>query len=73
MKIFVIHNRKGEILSDSKVEAMPEGLEQPFGLMGEDEFLLEVPVKKALLELDATQFHEKYAVDSEKKKLIKKS
>ncbi len=72
MRIFVTYNQQGEILSVSKVEAMPDGLEQPFGTVSEDEFVLEVPVKKALSELDTVQFHEKYKVDSEKKKLIKK-
>lgn len=72
MRIFVKYNRKGEILSVSKVEAMPEELEQPFGTESEDEFVLEVPAKKALLELDTIQLHEKYKVDSEKKKLISK-
>ena len=72
MRIFVIYNRKGEILSVSKVEAMPEELEQPFGIVGEDEFVLEIPAKKVLLELDTIEFHEKYKVDSEKKKLIAK-
>lgn len=72
MKIFVTYNPKGEILSVSKVEAMPEDLEQPFGVVSEDELVLEVPVKKILLELDTTEFHEKYMVDSEKKKLIKR-
>ncbi|MBE9533361.1 MAG: hypothetical protein IMF03_00040 [Proteobacteria bacterium] len=71
MRIFVIYNRKGEILSVSKVDTMPEELEQPFGTES-DELVLEVPAKKALLELDIIQFHEKYKVDSEKKKLIKK-
>lgn len=72
MRIFVIYNRKGEILSVSKVEAMPEGLEQPFGTESDDELVLEVPAKKALLELDIIQFHEKYRVDTKKKKLVKK-
>ena len=72
MRIFVIYNPKGEILSVSKVDTMPEELEQPFGTESEDELVLEVPVKKELLELDIIQFHEKYKVDSKKKKLIKK-
>lgn len=72
MKIFVKYSLKGEILSVSKVEVMPVGLEQPFAI-GEGESVLEVPVNEEFLQLDTVQFHERYKVDVKKKKLVKSS
>lgn len=73
MRIFVMYNREGEILSVSKVEVMPEHLNQPFAMVDENEFVIEVPMKEEFLKIDAIQLHEKYKVDAEQKKLIKKA
>ncbi len=73
MKIFVKYNNDGEILSVSKVDVMPEGLDQPYGLLGENEFVLVAPGKKEFVNLDAIQLHEGYKVDVKKARLVKKT
>ena len=73
MRIFVKYNGKGEILSVSKVDVMPGGLNQPYGMLGEDEFVLEVPGEGEFLKLEAIQLHENYEVDVEKAELVKRA
>ncbi len=72
MKIFVKYNNDGEILSVSKVDVMPEGLDQPY-VLDENEFVLVAPGKKEFVNLDAIQLHEGYKVDVKKARLVKKT
>ena len=73
MKIFVKYNRSGEILSVSKINELREGIDQPYVLLSEDEFVMEVPASEELLQLDILQIHIGYEVNAETKKLLKKA
>ncbi|GAB4192911.1 MAG: hypothetical protein Fur006_37600 [Coleofasciculaceae cyanobacterium] len=74
MKIFVKYNADGAIISVSKVEVMPEDLEQPYSELEPGANVLEViPVTEELEELDALQIHSSYRVDVEAKTLVKKT
>lgn len=73
MRIFVKYNPEGEILSVSKIEVMPEGLEHPYADLGLDEQVLEISVTEELQQLEPTQFYEKYQVDVQKKQLVVKT
>jgi len=73
MKIFVKYNGSGEILSVSKIDEMEERVDQPYALLTEDEFVMEVPASEELLQLDVLQIHLGYKVDVETKKLLKKT
>lgn len=73
MRIFVQYNQAGDILSALKVEMLPEGVDQPYGPLGEGEFVLEVPATEELLALDGIQLVSNYRVEPEKKQLVKKT
>ncbi len=73
MKIFVKYNRSGEILSVSKIDEVQEGVDQPYALLTEDEFVMEVPATEELLQLVVLHIHLGYKVDVETKKLLKKT
>ena len=73
MRIFVKYNSDGEILSVLKVDCMPEGLQQPYGALEEDEDVIEIPENDDLRNLEAIQFHERYKVDINKKELVEKT
>jgi len=73
MRMFIIYKSDGEIVSVSKVEIMPENLEQPYDILGQDEAVLEIPAKGDLENLDAIQLHSQYQINVKKKKLEKKS
>ena len=73
MRSFVRYNREGEILSVSRVGVMPEGLNQPYAMLGEEETVLEVSPEGEFLQLDTIQIHEGYKVDIGEKKLVKKT
>lgn len=72
MKIFVKYNGSGEILSVSKIDEMQERVDQPYALLAEDEFVVEVPASEELLQLDALQIHLGYKVSVKTKELLKK-
>jgi hypothetical protein len=72
MRIFVKYNGEGQILSVSKVDSMSEGVDQPYGLLEENEFVLEAPADEELLNLDALQIHTEYQVDVDQSRLVKK-
>ena len=71
MKIFIKYNSEGEIISVAKVSELPIGLDQPYGMLEEHEFVLDVSGKKGLGKLNALQIHEGYHVDVKKAKLVK--
>ncbi len=71
MRVFVKYNNDGQIQSASKVEAMPEELDQPFGELGEGESVLEVPDTGDVQALDPLEILNGYTVDTKKKKLVK--
>ncbi len=73
MRLFVQYNKAGDILSALKVETLPEGVEQPYGLMGEGESVLELPATEEFLALDGIQLVSNYRVDPKKKQLVKKT
>ncbi|MCB9101775.1 MAG: hypothetical protein H6632_19730 [Anaerolineales bacterium] len=73
MKIFIIYNLEGEILSVSKVEQIPEDLDQPFVFLPDEESVLEIEATENLAKLSPLQFHKQYVIDIEKKKLMKKT
>ena len=72
MRIFVKYNQAGEILSVSKMDMMPVGLAHPYGLLDENEAVLEAPNSQRLLESSAMDIHETYRVDVEKATLVAK-
>jgi hypothetical protein len=73
MRVFVKYNRDGEVLSVSKVEMMPQHLEQPFGTLEDGVQFIEVDAKPPATQLSALELHEGYKVDVKKKKLVKKA
>jgi hypothetical protein len=73
MRVFIVYNQNGEIISVSKVESMPEGLEHPFSMLNEGESVMEVPAKGEMLHLEALQIHEQFKVSVAKKRLVKKA
>lgn len=74
MKILLVYNKQGEIVSVSKVSALPEDLSQGNNLifLDEDEFLMEFTPEGEFLELNTIQIHEQYKVDVNSKRLMKK-
>jgi hypothetical protein len=72
MRIFVKHNRNGEVLSISRIDAMPDHLDHPYATLEEGESVIEVPEKTVSSEKDLVRFHETYKVDIKKGKLVKK-
>jgi glycyl-tRNA synthetase beta subunit len=73
MAIFVKHDHNGKILSVLKIDPVPKGINQPYGLLRENEFVLEIPVSEEILWADILQIHKEYIVDMEGNKLIKKN
>ena len=73
MRIFVKYNQAGEILSVSKVDMMPAGLDHPYGLLNEHEAVLEGPNSQEFQESSAIEIHETYRVDVENVQLVKKN
>lgn len=72
MRIFIVYKNDGQILSVSKLEVMPEKLEQLYTTLDKDEAVLEIPAKGNFLKLDAIELHTQYKIDVTKKKLVKK-
>ena len=72
MRIFVKYNQAGEILSVSKMDRMPAGLDHPYGLLDENEAVLEAPNSQKLLESSAMEIHETYRVDVANETLVEK-
>jgi hypothetical protein len=70
--MFVKYNQAGEILSVSKIDMMPAGWAHPYGLLNENEAVLEASNRQALLELSAMDIHEGYRVDVENETLVAK-
>lgn len=73
MQIFVKYNSEGNIISVSKVETMPEGRDHPYGLLEENEYVIEVPLTEELMQLEAVKLHDNYQVDIETKQLVQKT
>jgi hypothetical protein len=72
MRIFVKYNQAGELLSVSKMDRMPAGLDHPYGLLNENEAVLEASNSQAFLELSAMEIHETYRVDVANETLVEK-
>lgn len=72
MKLFVKHNKQGEILSVSKVNVMPQQLTQPYQVETGDESVLEVAMQGEFADIDPLKVHQNYVVDVAQKKLKRK-
>jgi hypothetical protein len=73
MRIFIVYNNSGEIISVSKVEFMSEELEHPYVILGGGEAVMEIPAKGDILQLEALQIHEQFKVNVAKGKLVKRT
>jgi len=71
MRVFVKYNSTGDVLSVSRVEKMPPGM-QLYAERGPDEFVMELPPDAPQAKLELIELHEGHKVDVKKKKLIKK-
>lgn len=72
MRMFTKVNKEGTIISFSKVKSLPEGIDQPFADLAQDESVVEVEPTKDLEKLPAHKIHENYRVNMKSKKLMKK-
>ncbi|NEQ80714.1 MAG: hypothetical protein F6K26_10810 [Moorea sp. SIO2I5] len=73
MKIFIKYNSEGKIISISKIRFMPSGMEHPYGILEEDEFVIEMPLTEELMQIEAVELHDNYRVDVETKQLVQKT
>ena len=73
MKIFIKYNSEGKIISVSKVKFLPEGIEHPYSVLEENEYVIEVPLTGELMQLEAVKLHDNYKVDIETKQLVHKT
>ncbi|MCP4494536.1 MAG: hypothetical protein GY820_45640 [Gammaproteobacteria bacterium] len=70
MRLFVKYNAKGEILSVSKVEVMPDEMPHPFA-DDPKAMVAEVTTSAKIKGLDCAEIHDAYAINVETKKLKK--
>lgn len=70
MRVFIKYDQEGKIISVSKVNLMPEELENPYGDLTDKEQVLEVTETEEIAQLDAIQIHSNYRVDIQSKKLV---
>lgn len=73
MRIFIKYDQEGKIISVSKVDLMPEELENPYGDLAANEQVLEVTETEEIAQIDAIQIHTNYRVDTQRKKLVSRS
>ena len=69
MRLFIRHNRAGEIVSATKANVLAEDLEHPYGDLAEDDSVLEVDPTAELEVLDSHEIGERYVVDVAGKQL----
>ena len=69
MRLFVRHAKDGEIISVAKANILPDGLEHPYGDVGEEEAVLELEPSPELEQIDAHEIAERYTVDVQQKQL----
>jgi len=69
MRLFVRHAKDGEIVSVAKANVLPDGLEHPYGDVGEEEAVLELEPSPELEQIDAHEIAERYTVDVQQKQL----
>lgn len=72
MRLFVHFDRKGTVLSASKVDVLADGLDHPHGALGDGEDVLEVHPTPEQAALDAHELMARYAVDVKQRKLQKR-
>ena len=72
MRLFIRYNSQGIITSAMKVNVMAEGLEHPYGQLGEDERVMEVEPTPELEALDCHEIDNRYVVDIQNKRLQQK-
>jgi hypothetical protein len=73
MRLFMLYDKKtGQIISASKTNFLDESLEHPYGLVIEDQGVLEVAPDDKLEALDCHEISEQYVVDVKKQKLKSK-
>ncbi len=72
MRLFIHYDGKGSIVSATKSNLLDESLAHPYGLIGEDEGVLEVETDAELEALDCHEICERYKVDLKKKSLRKR-
>ena len=72
MRIFIKHDRAGEILSVCRTGFVPPNLASPFGEVGPGEGVLEVTGIQGLAELRLEDLHDSYKVSVDTGKVIEK-
>jgi len=72
VKLYIQHDRHGNILSVSKVQAMHESLEHPFGGLEPGEQVMRVKPSPEQEKLDAHELMLQYSVDVKTSKLKKR-
>ena len=72
MRIFVRHDKDGNIVSTTKANVLAEGLEHPYGSLEEGENVLEVQPTPELEELAPHEISERYVVAVKDKRLKRK-
>ena len=73
MNIFVKHNSKGRILSVTRVNRMPDGVKHPFAVdLEEGVEVLGIEPLGQFADMEPLDIHNDFAVDVEKKTLVKK-
>ena len=73
MNIFVKYNSEGRILSVTRVNKMPEGLKHPYAVDSEEGVeVLSIEPLGQFADMEPLDIHNNFAVDVEKKKLVKK-
>lgn len=72
MKIFARVNKEGIIVSISKVDKLPEGVDKPYADLDKGESVIEIKPTKELERTPLETIHDNYRVDIKTKKLMKK-
>ena len=72
MNIFVKYNSEGRILSVTRVNKMPEGIKHPYAVGVEEGVeVLDIEPLGQFADMEPLDIHNNFAVDVEKKKLVK--
>jgi hypothetical protein len=73
MRIFVYFDAGGKVISASKANVLSDSVAQPFAQVGPRQGVLEVEPSRELEALDCHEICERYQVDVEARKLIRKT
>jgi len=72
MRIFVRHDANGQIVSVLKAAVVDASVTEPHGDLADGEGVFELEPAAELEALECHEFHERYKVDVDKKKLRKR-